>query len=117
MEMDYTNGLINTIWLSGGNICTTYQVWHTESAKLIIQKHWRHGVFIQNINHASQIQDQFTFINCSEKKLVILPNEMALFKKFCKLPPKQAYFLGEAVGGGNIFHTWESARAGKSRTS
>lgn len=39
MEMDYTNGLINTIWLSGGNICTTYQVWHTESAKLIIQKH------------------------------------------------------------------------------
>lgn len=38
-----------------------------QTAKLVIQTHERHGVCILNINHASQVLDQFMFINCSEK--------------------------------------------------
>lgn len=96
METNCINELINTIWRQHLHYLPglAHRVCKTDNSETLKAQslHSEHKPCIANT------------INCSEKKLVILPNEMALFKKFCKLPPKQAYFWGE-VGRGDTFHT------------
>lgn len=79
METNYINELINTIWRQHLHYLPglAHRVCKTDNSETLKARslHSEHKPCIANT-------DQFTFITCSEKNLVILPNEMALFFKF-----------------------------------